>query len=212
MVAARDATTGQNVHITTEDYHASPDRYTTCGTGRTDLKPNLGRTSIIDENGTFRWVSQDDPELSVNLFTGRWKPPFKGKLTVIEVATGKRFSVPCDDSRIASGELVPQSKGMATVVDRSGRVFQVAKGDPRIASGELTPNNTGRLRAIVVTTGERCRVYPGDPRLLTGEVKLEELKKDTMKKVSAYDKDGNRKRVYPNDPRLLSGEFQLKGE
>ena len=210
MVTAIDSVKGSNVHITSAEYQAHPERYTTAGTGRTDLKPNLTRTSILDATGTFRWVEQDHPDLQANLASGLWRPPFKGKLTVIEVATGRRSSVPADDPRIATGELVPQSKGMATVVDRTGKVFQVPKDDPRIATGELVAQNTGRLRSIVVATGERCRAYPSDPRFATGEIKLQDLKRDTLKLLSVYDQDGTRRRVREGDPRLLSGEFTLK--
>lgn len=210
MTRARDLLTGEIVHITSDEFAANPTRYEGTNKGMApENPPNAGRTAILDETGTFRWIPKDTPHLSENIQSGFWVYPFSGKLTVKFASGGPSFCVDVDDPRLETGEIVPQSKGMATVVPQGGgEAFQVPQDDPRIASGELVAHNTGRLRAVDAA-GDEHRIYPGDPRLETGELKLKVLKKG-QSKLSVYDANGKRWRVYPGDPRLDSGELSLK--
>ena len=212
MTRAIDLTTNQIVHITSEDFAANPQRYeATNKGGLPGHHPNAGRTAILDETGAFRWVPRDTPGLDENLKSGFWAYPFAGKLTVKLATGGPSFNVDVDDPRLETGEVVPQSKGMATVVPRDGgAAFQVPKDDPRIATGELVAQNTGRIR-VLDAQGQECRVYPNDPRLLTGELQLKDLNKDKAK-LNVYDAAGKLWKVHPDDPRLVSGELAKKTE
>ena len=59
-----------------------------------------------------------------------------GRVTVRD-KYGNTSSVPVDDPRYLSGELVGHSKGKVVVKDEEGNMFQVDKNDPRYLSGEL---------------------------------------------------------------------------
>jgi len=117
-------------------------------------------------NGLFKWVEPG----SIEDLEG--KPVHLGKVTVLEISTGNRFHADKHDPRLLAGEVVPQSKGMATVRDISGRVFQVPQGDPRIASRELISNMSGRIRCVD-SEGKLKKVLPRDPRLISGELRTD---------------------------------------
>ena len=84
---------------------------------------------------------------------------------------GNILKVDKNDSRIKTGELISNWKGLVTTRDKNGNVYRVSKDDPRIKSGELKHINNGRIIAYN-SKNEKIYIEQNDNRLKTGELKL----------------------------------------
>jgi len=90
---------------------------------------------------------------------------FNGLATVKD-KNGNTFSVPIDDPRYISGELLPINKNKVTVKDKNGNTFSVSVNDPRYISGELVSNMVGLVHTKD-KNGNIFTVAKDDPRYLT---------------------------------------------
>lgn len=101
--------------------------------------------------------------------------------TTVKDSEGNTISVPVDDPRLLSGELVGIAKGKVAVKDSNGNTFLVDRTDPRVLSGELVGVNKGRkfkqkvpspLKGTFLAKnrdGDMCRLTKNDPRYISGE-------------------------------------------
>jgi hypothetical protein len=101
---------------------------------------------------------------------------------VVKDKLGNISSVPIDDPRFISGELVGIAMGKVSVKDKTGKYFLVDSKDPKYISGELVgvvkgrkwkQKNPGKLKGTILVkdkTGHMCRVKLEDPRYLSGEL------------------------------------------
>ena len=146
---------------------------------------------------------------------------------------GNNYSVPINDPKYISGELVPIGTGMVSVKDKFGNNYSVPINDPRYISGDLVSVLKGTV-SVKDKFGNTSSVSVEDPKYISGElvhiatgmvnarnydgsvIKITtddirlttgELKYLTIGLVSVKDKFGNTSSVSVEDPRYISGEL-----
>lgn len=126
------------------------------------------------------------------------------QVVVRNLETGECLSVPKDDPRYKSGQLVGVAFGKVTVKNpETGKYLSVSKDDPRYTSGQLIHNCVGRVPVRDTETGKCLSVSKDDPRYTSGQ-----LVGVAFGQVTVRDPEtGKCYNVFKDDPRFLSGQL-----
>lgn len=124
-----------------------------------------------------------------------------GMMTAID-RDGNTLSVPMNDIRLKTGELVSINKGKINVKDKYGNKFKVSINDERYLSGELIPNIKVGKVAVKDKNGNKFMIDKFDERYLNGE--LVSINKG---KTIVKDSYNNIFFVNVDDYRLKNGEI-----
>jgi hypothetical protein len=205
MTTVLDTLTGNNVRMTSEEYaNCDQDRFQGLVRGKPSPNPNIGRIPRM-VNGLFKWVEPG----SIEDLEG--KPVHLGKVTVLEISTGNRFHADKHDPRLLAGEVVPQSKGMATVRDISGRELRTDAPFPR-NQARLPPEEKSRIaaenrRGKPLSEETKIKISEAGKGRVRSKESIESTAAANRGMATVKDRDGNFLKVPKDDPRISSGEL-----